>query len=109
MRIVNRSAVEHYGREHSVAREALRAWYADASQAQWHSPEDVKRQYPKASVIANNRVVFNITGNAFRLIVAFNYKFLAGYIKFFGTHAEYDRVDAATVDHTGVQHGKAKR
>ena len=109
MRIFNRSAVEHYGRKHAVAREALRAWYADASQAQWHSPEEVKRQYPKASVIANNRVVFNIAGNAFRLIVAFNYKFLAGYIKFLGTHAEYDRVDAATVDHTGVQHGKAKR
>ena len=64
---------------------------------------------PEASVIANNRVVFNIAGNAFRLIVAFNYMFLAGYIKFFGTHAEYDRVDATAVDQTGVQHGKAKR
>ena len=52
--------VERHGRKHAVAREAPRAWHADASQAQWLSPEDVKRQYPKASVIANNRVVFNI-------------------------------------------------
>jgi mRNA interferase HigB len=109
MRIFNRSAVEHYGRQHAVAREALRAWYMDAVQAQWQSPDELKRQFPKASVIANNRIVFNIAGNAFRLIVSFNYKFQAGYIKFFGTHAEYDRIDAATVDHTGVHHGKAKR
>ena len=60
-------------------------------------------------MIANKRVVFDIAGNSFRLIVAFNYTFLAGYIKFFGTHAEYDRVDAATVDHTGVQHGQKNR
>lgn len=109
MRIFNRSAVEHYGRQHAVAREALRAWYMDAAQAQWQSPDELKRQFPKASVIANNRVVFNIAGNAFRLIVSFNYKFQAGYIKFFGTHAEYDRIDAVTVDHTGAHHGKAKR
>ena len=109
MRIFNRSAIESYGRLHAVARESLRAWDAEASRAEWRSPEDVKQQYPKASVIANNRVVFNIAGNAFRLIVSFNYKFQAGYIKFFGTHAEYDRIDAATVDATGVQHGKTKR
>lgn len=109
MRIYNRSAIEHYGRQHAAAREALRAWYADAVRAQWQSPGDVKRQFRKASVLAGNRVVFNIAGNAYRLIVSFNYKFQAGYIKFFGTHAEYDRVDAATIDHTGQQHGKAKR
>lgn len=109
MRVFNRSAIEHYGRLHAAAREALRAWYAEASKAEWRSPEDVKRQFPKASVIANNRVVFNVTGNAFRLIVSFNYKLQAGYIKFFGTHAEYDRIDAEIVDATGVQHGKAKR
>jgi mRNA interferase HigB len=109
MRIFNRSAVEEYGKQHAAAREALLAWYAEAAQAQWPSPQEVKRQFPKASIIANNRVVFNIAGNGFRLIVSFNYKFLAGYIKFFGTHAEYDRIDAATVDHTGVHHGKTNR
>jgi mRNA interferase HigB len=94
---------------HAAAREALRAWYIEASRAEWRSPEDVKRQFPKASIVANDRVVFNVAGNAFRLIVSFNYKFQAGYIKFFGTHAEYDRIDATTVDATGAQHGKTKR
>lgn len=83
-----------------MAREALRAWYAEASRADWASPEDVKRQFPKASVIAGNRIVFNIAGSAYRLIVSFNYRHRAGFVKFFGTHAEYDRIDAATVDQT---------
>lgn len=109
MRIFNRSAVDHYGRQHAAARAPLRAWYAEAVRADWASPADVKRQFPKASVIANNRIVFDIGGNAYRLIVSFNYGFRAGYIKFFGSHAEYDRVDAATIDRTGVQHGKTKR
>ncbi|MCC6194210.1 MAG: type II toxin-antitoxin system HigB family toxin [Burkholderiales bacterium] len=60
-------------------------------------------------MIANNRVVFNIAGNAYRLIVSFNYRYRAGYVKFFGTHAEYSRVDAATVDSTGAIHGKKDR
>ena len=109
MRIFNRSVIERYAKSYAPAREALRAWYAEAIAAQWTSPEQVKRQFPKASVVANNRVVFNIAGNAYRLIVSFNYRYRAGYIKFFGTHAEYDRVDAATVDFTGVVHGKKDR
>lgn len=109
VRIFNRSAITHYGNVHAAAREALRAWYSDALKAKWISPEDVRRQFPKASAIAGNRVVFNILGNSFRLIVSFNYKFQACYIKFFGTHAQYDDVNAVTVDHTGAHHGKARR
>lgn len=109
MRIFNRSAIEHYAKSYAPAREALRAWYAEAVAAHWATPEEVKRQFPKASVIANNRVVFNIAGNAYRLIVSFNYRYRAGYIKFFGTHTEYGRVDAPTVDFTGVVHGKKDR
>ncbi|MBI2799925.1 MAG: type II toxin-antitoxin system HigB family toxin [Gammaproteobacteria bacterium] len=109
MRIFNRSAIEQYGRRHAAAREALRAWYHEAIRADWASPADVKRQFPKASIVANNRVVFDIGGKTYRLIVSFNYGFRSGYIKFFGSHAEYDRVDAATVDRTEVQHGKTKR
>lgn len=108
MRIYNRSAIEAYGRKHAAAREALRAWYHEAARADWGSPGDVKRQFPKASVVANDRVVFNVAGNAYRLVVSFNYAYRAGYVKFFGTHAEYDRVDAAKVDHTVRSlHGKA--
>jgi mRNA interferase HigB len=105
MRIFNKSAVEFYAQRHAPARDGLRAWYAEAIEAAWSTPERVKAQFPKASIIANNRVVFDIAGNRYRLIVSMNYKFQAGYIKFFGTHAQYDRIDAATVDHTGVIHG----
>ncbi len=109
MRIFNRSAIEFYGRKYAPAREPLRAWYAETTKAAWVSPDALKRHFPKASIIANNRVVFDIGGGDFRLIVSFNYKFGSAYIKFFGTHAEYDRVDAKVVDHTGVIHGKTKR
>ena len=109
MRIFNRSAIEYCAKLHAPAREALRAGYAEAVGANWASPEDVKRQFPKASVVANNRVIFNIAGNAYRLIVSFNYRYRAGYIKFFGTHAAYDHVDSLTVDLTGVIHGKKDR
>ncbi len=98
-----------YARRHADVRDDLLAWYAEASLAQWKAPADVKRQFPGASVVANNRIVFNLGGNRYRLIVSFAYQHQAGYIKFFGSHAEYDRVDAATIDHTGIIHGKAKR
>lgn len=105
MRVFNKSAVELYAKAHAPARDGLRSWYAEAIEASWLTPEQVKAQFPKASIIANNRVVFDITGNKYRLIVSMNYKFQSVYIKFFGTHSEYDRIDAASVDHTGVNHG----
>jgi mRNA interferase HigB len=77
---------------------ALKAWLAEARVAQWNSPQDIKKQYAQASIIANNRVVFNIKGNDYRLIVAVAYKMKYVYVKFIGTHAEYDKVDAASVD-----------
>lgn len=105
MRIFNKSAVELYAQSHAPARDGLRAWYAEAIEAAWLTPEHVKAQFPKASIIANSRVIFDIAGNRYRLIVSMNHKFQAGYIKFFGTHAEYDRIEAAAVDPTGVNHG----
>ena len=76
----------------------MQAWYEVACQARWCSPADVKAQFGNASIVGNNRVVFNIKGNDYRLIVAVAYRFQAIYIKFIGTHTEYDRVDAATVE-----------
>ena len=82
----------------SAAQGALRAWFAEAKLAQWTCPQDVKNQYANASIIAHNRVVFNIKGNDYRLIVAIAYKMQYVYVKFIGTHAEYDKVDASAVD-----------
>ena len=81
-----------------LAKQALQIWFEDASRAQWSSPQDIKRRYASASSVASNRVAFNIKGNEFRLVVAVVYQFRAVYIKFVGTHAQYDAIDAATVE-----------
>jgi mRNA interferase HigB len=80
------------------AEEPLKTWYGEVCRADWKSPADVKAQYGNASIVGNNRIVFNIAGNKYRLIIAFAYRMQIAYIKFVGTHAEYDKVDAATVD-----------
>ena len=73
-------------------------WYDEAKHAVWRTPQDIRQRYASASFVGHNRVVFNIKGNDYRLIVAVAYRFQAIYIKFIGTHTEYDRVDAATVE-----------
>lgn len=83
---------------HQEAEQPLKSWYDEAVKATWQSPQDIKVQYRNASFIANNRVIFNIKGNKYRLIVAIAYRFGALYIKFIGTHAEYDKVNAKTVE-----------
>ena len=97
MRIISRKAITDFCKRYPRAEKPLRAWYADAKQAQWTGPSDIKKVYRNVSVVANNRVIFNIKGNDFRLIVAINYKFGIVYIRFIGTHREYDKVDALTI------------
>ena len=80
------------------SRAALIAWNEEAKKALWTTPADVKAQYANASIVANNRVVFNIKGNDYRLIIAVAYKMQFVFIKFIGTHQQYDAVDAATID-----------
>ena len=98
MRIVAITTLQAFWEKHPDAKAPLQAWYALASRAKWQSPSDIKAAYRHASFIANERVVFNIKGNDFRLIVAIAYKVQYVYVKFIGTHAEYDKVDAASVD-----------
>ncbi|ABX37431.1 conserved hypothetical protein [Delftia acidovorans SPH-1] len=100
MHIVARSTlVNFYSRpEHADAKGPLEAWFDMAARAQWTCPQDVKDQIGNASIVGNNRVVFNVKGNDYRLIAAIAYRQQWLYIKFIGTHAQYDKVDAATVD-----------
>ena len=102
MHIVSRAILSaFYSKpEYADSREAIDAWFTVAQKAQWRTPADVKAQFGNASIVGNNRVVFNIKGNDYRLIVAFAYKMQWAYIKFIGTHKQYDAVDAATVDQT---------
>jgi mRNA interferase HigB len=75
----------------------LRAWYIEARRADWISPQDIKAAYPTASILRSNRIVFNVKGNTYRLVVAVNYEFQIVYIRFIGTHAEYDNIKAEEV------------
>jgi mRNA interferase HigB len=79
------------------AKGQIEAWYYEAKRAQWESPTDVKAQYGSASVIGDNRVVFNIAGNKYRLIVRINYNSKPVFVRFVGTHQEYDKIDAEVI------------
>lgn len=97
MRIIARKTLQKFWEKHPDAEQALKAWYQDARHAKWNAPSEIRRQYANASIIQNNRVVFNIRGNHYRLIVSINYPFQIIYIRFVGTHKEYDKIDAATI------------
>lgn len=77
--------------------QALKAWYAEAKNANWQGPTDIKAQYGNASILKGGRVVFNICGNKYRLIVKINFPASIVYIRFVGTHKEYDAIDAGTI------------
>lgn len=87
-----------FWRTHADAEQSLRSWVAATRSAQWTQPSDIVAQFTTASVLKSRRVVFNIKGNDYRLVVAVAYRFGAVYVKFIGTHAEYDRIDANTVE-----------
>jgi len=97
VQIVARRTLRAFWERHADAEQPLRAWYHDVRKADWRSPADVKRVYPNASIIGENRIVFNIGGNKYRLVVAVNYPYRMCYVRFVGTHQAYDRIDVATV------------
>lgn len=97
MRIIAKKTLREFWETHADAEQALKAWYHDAKNTEWTNPIDIKKTYANASIIANNRVVFNIRGNTYRLVVAINYDFGIVYIRFIGTHKEYDKFDTETI------------
>ena len=98
MRVISKATLVNFWPTNPSARSALQTWFEDASHAQWKTPQDIKARYAAASFVGANRVVFNIKGNDYRLVVAVAYQFSALYIKFVGTHAQYDAIDATTVE-----------
>lgn len=97
MRIIARSTLRDFWQLHSDAEQPLKAWFHDVSHMEWNTPMDIKSVYANASILPNNRVVFNIKGNDYRLIVHVRYDIGIIFIRFVGTHQEYDKVDATTV------------
>jgi mRNA interferase HigB len=97
MRIIARRKLVEFWTSHPRSEQQLKAWYAEAESASWVSPADVKAKYGNASILKDGRVVFNICGNEYRLVVWINYDFFTIYIRFVGTHSEYDDIDAQTI------------
>jgi mRNA interferase HigB len=83
--------------EYSDSEISIRSWYHDAKTADWRNSNELKQQYVNASIVGEGRVVFNIKGNAYRLVVAIDYEFQVIFIRFIGTHKQYDKIDAKTI------------
>ena len=97
MHIIAIRTLREFWELHPQAELPLKAWYAEASRAEWKTPTDIKAAHRNASFLANNRVVFNIKGNDFRLVVAVRYNSGTMFIRFVGTHAQYDRINAEAI------------
>ena len=97
MRVIARKPLIKFWERNKDSEQPLKAWFQEAKRARWNSPNEIKAQYASASILRNERVVFNIAGNKYRLVVRINYKIGIVYIRFIGTHSEYDRINAENV------------
>lgn len=97
MRIISKRMLREFWGIHRDTEQPLKSWHAEAKAATWEKPADVKAQYGHASIIGDNRVVFNICGNKYRLITKIHYNRSLIYIRFIGTHEEYDKINAEDV------------
>jgi mRNA interferase HigB len=97
MRIIAKSTLREYWLKHADCEQALKVWYQEADSSEWRGPNDIKLKYPSARVLSNNRIVFNIKGNSYRLIVKINYAYQMVWVRFIGIHSEYDKIDATTI------------
>ncbi len=97
MRIITKGTLREFWEKYPVAALPLQVWHKETKEANWQTPNDVKAQFGNASIVGGNRIVFNIKGNDFRLIAAINYATGIVYIRFIGTHKEYDQIDATKI------------
>ena len=98
MKVLNKKIIIEFYEKHTDVREYLLSWIAELEDADWDTPIELKERYPSASILKNNRVVFNIAGNKYRLIVSIDYIRQACFVKFVGTHQQYDQIDAENYD-----------
>ena len=99
MRIISRRTLRVFWEkpQYADAEQSLKAWFREASNADWQNPSAIKASFRSASIVGNNRVVFNICGNKYRLVVRVNHQYRVMYVRFIGTHAQYDRIDVEEV------------
>ena len=97
VRVISKSTLRMFWKKHADVEQSLKSWHLEACQTTWKNPNAIKKEYPSASILNNDRVVFNIRGNKYRLVVKINYQFKAVWIRFIGTHAEYNSIDATQI------------
>jgi mRNA interferase HigB len=97
MRVISRKTLKDFWEKHADSEQPLRAWFHEIKAAQWKSFAGIKAHYRSADLFPGDRVVFNIKGNTYRLVVHIHFKTGIVFIRFIGTHAEYDKIDATTV------------
>ena len=97
MRIISRKTLQTFWQSFPDSEQALKAWYSEAKHAAWHSPNDIKAKYGHASIVGDSRVVFNICGNKYRLVVKIAYSFSCIFIRFIGTDKQYDRIEVEKI------------
>lgn len=93
----SKSTLKEYWEKHSDCEQYLKTWYDTAKNANWKTPSNVKETYANASILKDSRVVFNSKGNSYRLVAKFNFEKQWIFIRFIGTHVEYDKIDANTI------------
>jgi mRNA interferase HigB len=94
LRIISKKILQDFWEVHTDTEQQLKSWFKETSNAEWKNPNEVKTEYPSASILTDNRIVFNIKGNKYRLIIKVNYNYQMIWIRFIGTHAVYDRINA---------------
>ena len=97
MRVIAKKILRDFWENHGDCEQQLKSWFLETQKAEWENPNQIKSEYPSASILNENRVVFNIKGNKYRLIVKLSYEYQMVWIRFIGTHAEYDKINANTI------------
>jgi len=97
VRVISKKKLKEFWENHNEVKQQLQSWYKEAINANWDNPNNIKLEYPTASFLMDNRVVFNIKGNKYRLIIKINYDYHMVWIRFVGTHSEYDKIDATKI------------
>jgi mRNA interferase HigB len=97
VRVIAKPVLREFWVKHKDSEQALKSWYKETEDASWKGPGAIKARYPEASILKENRVVFNIKGNKYRLVVRINYDYGIVWIRFIGTHRQYDQIDAQRI------------
>lgn len=97
MRVIAKKVLRDFWKKHTDCEQQLKSWYRETEKAEWNNINELKTEYPSASILKDNRIVFNIKGNEYRLIVKFNFGYKICWIRFIGSHSAYDKINANNI------------